>query len=210
MHKNVSMIRKIRLILREPLSNQLYRVEVLRARLKAFLYYRWIFGSFGAGSYLHKPLLLLNTQHIHIGRNSTFRQGLRMETVRTNPLRTPELRIGDNTSFEQNVHIICHNRVTIGSNVTVAPHCSIMDTSHSFEQADEHTKIGNLVDDDDATVEIGDGCWIGIGATILRNVKIGKRSVIGAHSVVRSDIPDGCIAAGVPAKIIRRYLPNSI
>ena len=115
MPKNVSMIRKIKLILRDPLPNQLYRVEVLRARVKALLYYRWIFGSFGAGSYLHKPLLLLNTQHIHIGRNCTFRQGLRMETVRTNPLRTPELRIGDNTSFEQNVHVICHNRVNIRS-----------------------------------------------------------------------------------------------
>ena len=85
-----------------------------------------------------------------------------------------------------------------------------MDTSHSFEQADEYTKIGDLVDDDDAVVEIGDGCWIGTGATILRNVRIGKRSVIGAHSVVCSDIPDGCVAAGVPAKIIRRYLPNSM
>jgi acetyltransferase-like isoleucine patch superfamily enzyme len=206
MPKSTSLILKMKRILRDPLSNNLYRLQVLRARLKALLYYQWIFGSFGRGSYLHKPLLLLNTQHIHIGRNTTFRQGLRMETVRTSLTRTRELRIGDNSSFEQNVHIICHNRVIIGSNVTVAPSCSIMDTSHSFEQADEYTKIGDLVDDNDATVEIGDGCWIGIGVTILRNVRIGKRSVIGAHSVVCSNVPDGCVAAGVPAKVIRRYL----
>src|SRR5260370_22426740 len=203
---SVIMMQKIVRVLRDPLPNQVHRLEVLRARIKAFLYYRYIFGSFGAGSYLHKPLLLLNTQHIHIGRKTTFRQGARMETVRTNQARTPGLRIGDNTSFEQNVHIVCHNRVTIGSNVTIAHGCTIMDTSHSFEQVDEHTKIGDLVDDDDAVVEIGDGCWIGTGVTILRNVRIGKRCVIGAHSVVLSDIPDGCVAAGVPARVLRRYL----
>jgi acetyltransferase-like isoleucine patch superfamily enzyme len=207
MPNSADTMQKIKRVLRDPLPNHLHRLQVLRARLTAALYYRWVFGSFGAGSYLHKPLLLLSTQHIHIGSNTTFRQGARLETVRTSPLRTPELRIGDNTSFEQNVHIICHNRVTIGSNVTVAPFCSIMDTSHSFEQADESTKIGDLVDDDDAVVEIGDGSWIGIGVTILPNVKIGRRCVIGAHSVVRTDIPDGCVAAGVPARIIRKYLP---
>ncbi len=207
MPTNTSILQKIKRVLHDPLPNHLYRLQVLRVRIKALLYYRWVFGSFGSGSYLHKPLLLFSTQYIYIGRNTTFRQGARLETVRTSPTRTPELRIGDNTSFEQNVHIICHNRVTIGSNVTVAPSCSIMDTSHSFEQADEYTKIGDLVDDDDAEVEIGDGCWIGTGVTILRNVKIGQRCVIGAHSVVRSDIPDGCIAAGIPARVIRRYLP---
>ncbi len=53
------------------------------------------------------------------------------------------------------------------------------------------------------SVEIGEGCWIGIGVAILPGVKIGKNAVIGANSVVTRSIPDYAIAAGNPAKVIR-------
>jgi UDP-N-acetylbacillosamine N-acetyltransferase len=53
-------------------------------------------------------------------------------------------------------------------------------------------------------IVIGRGAWIGIGATVLPKVKIGQGSVIGAGSVVTRDVPDGFIAYGVPAKLIRR------
>jgi acetyltransferase-like isoleucine patch superfamily enzyme len=52
-------------------------------------------------------------------------------------------------------------------------------------------------------IEIGEGCWIGIGVSILPGVKIGKNAVIGANSVVTRDVPDYCVAAGNPARVIR-------
>lgn len=55
------------------------------------------------------------------------------------------------------------------------------------------------------SVIISDGTWIGTNAVIVGNVKIGKNCVIGANSVVTKDIPDYCIAAGIPARIIKRY-----
>ena len=54
-------------------------------------------------------------------------------------------------------------------------------------------------------VSIGDGCWIGEKVCILPGVSIGKKCVIGAASVVVKSIPDYCIAAGNPAKVIKRY-----
>jgi acetyltransferase-like isoleucine patch superfamily enzyme len=53
-------------------------------------------------------------------------------------------------------------------------------------------------------VVIEDGCWLGEGCVILKGVRIGKRSVIGANAVVTKDIPEYSIAAGVPAKVIKK------
>ena len=53
-------------------------------------------------------------------------------------------------------------------------------------------------------VVIGDGTWIGIGVSILPNVRIGKNCIIGANAVVTHDVPDYHVAIGVPAKNIGR------
>jgi acetyltransferase-like isoleucine patch superfamily enzyme len=50
---------------------------------------------------------------------------------------------------------------------------------------------------------VGDDVWFGVGVTVLDGVHIGNGAVIGAGSVVTHDIPEGAIAAGVPARVIR-------
>jgi acetyltransferase-like isoleucine patch superfamily enzyme len=52
-------------------------------------------------------------------------------------------------------------------------------------------------------IELGDNVWLGTGAKVLDGVRIGRNVVVGAGSVVRDDLPDGVIAAGVPARILR-------
>ena len=52
-------------------------------------------------------------------------------------------------------------------------------------------------------VEIADGAWLGENAVVLPGVRIGRGAVIGANSVVNIDVPDGGVAVGVPARIIR-------
>jgi UDP-N-acetylbacillosamine N-acetyltransferase len=57
-------------------------------------------------------------------------------------------------------------------------------------------------------VRVGRAAWVGIGATIKERVSIGECSLIGAGAVVLSDIPDGVVACGVPAKVIREVVSN--
>ncbi len=57
-------------------------------------------------------------------------------------------------------------------------------------------------------VIVGRGAWIGIGATIRDHVVIGSGSLIGAGAVVLEDIPDGVVAYGIPAKVIKKIRPN--
>jgi acetyltransferase-like isoleucine patch superfamily enzyme len=54
-------------------------------------------------------------------------------------------------------------------------------------------------------VSIGAGSWLGAGAIILPGASIGRNVVVAAGSVVRGRVPDRCVVAGVPAKIIREH-----
>ena len=54
-------------------------------------------------------------------------------------------------------------------------------------------------------VFVDDGVWIGNDVIVLPNVHIGKKSIIGAGSVVTKDIPEYCIAVGNPAKVVKTY-----
>ena len=53
-------------------------------------------------------------------------------------------------------------------------------------------------------ITVGDNCYFGTGCTILGPVRIGNNVIVGAGAVVTKDIPDGCVVAGVPARIINR------
>jgi acetyltransferase EpsM len=53
-------------------------------------------------------------------------------------------------------------------------------------------------------VKVGEAAWVGIGSSVVDGISIGKRCVIGAGSVVIKDIPDGVVAYGVPARIVRK------
>jgi len=56
---------------------------------------------------------------------------------------------------------------------------------------------------------IGDRVWLGDGVVVMPGSKIGQGSVIGANSVVIGEVPESCIAVGAPAKIVRRFEPES-
>jgi acetyltransferase-like isoleucine patch superfamily enzyme len=128
-----------------------------------------------------------------------------MEVLVSGGKRIPELRIGDNVNIEQNVHLICHSRLTIGNDVSITGHCAIVDVTHPYADLRNPMKIGNRILDEDSFVEIGDGCFLGFGALIMPNVRIGKYCVIGAHSVVTKNMPGYSVVAGNPARIVRRY-----
>lgn len=124
-----------------------------------------------------------------------------LETGRPTLELHPELTIGDGTYVGRFGTIACINRVAIGRNVLISDRVYIGDSLHGFERRDLPIKDQYMVSR--GPVEIGDGTWIGIGVSILPNVKIGLNCVVGAGSVVTRDIPDYCVAAGVPARVIK-------
>jgi acetyltransferase-like isoleucine patch superfamily enzyme len=93
------------------------------------------------------------------------------------------------------------SRVEIEETVAIARGCYISDHSHGF--ADPDVPIRDQPLDKVAPVLIQRGAWLGQNVVVLPGVTIGAGSVIGANSVVRSDVPARTIAAGIPARVIR-------
>jgi acetyltransferase-like isoleucine patch superfamily enzyme len=53
-------------------------------------------------------------------------------------------------------------------------------------------------------ITLDENVWLGTGAKVLDGVRIGKNVVVGANAVVNGDVPDGVIAGGIPARVIRK------
>jgi maltose O-acetyltransferase len=117
------------------------------------------------------------------------------------PFRTD---YGCNTSIGENFYanydciIIDVCSVTIGRNVFFAPRVCIYTASHPID-----ANVRNSSLEFGKPVSIGDDVWVGGNVVVNPGVKIGSNVVIGSGSVVVKDIPDGVIAAGNPAKVIR-------
>lgn len=101
-----------------------------------------------------------------------------------------EVKIGKNTRFGYGgIAVVIHKRATIGENCVIGTSVTIGGRSKHYE-----------------VPIIGDNVKISTGAKILGPIRIGNNVIIGANSVVISDVPDNSVVAGVPGKIIKRNI----
>jgi len=111
------------------------------------------------------------------------------------------VKIGQQTHIQPRCQLSAYKgSIIIGRGVEIAPNCAFYPYNHGIEPGEPISRQPLQTKGD---IIIGDNAWLGFGVIVLDNVKIGKGSVIGAGSVVTHDIPDGSIAVGVPARVIR-------
>ncbi len=118
----------------------------------------------------------------------------------------PVLRIGDRSVIGRGSHIVAHHSILIGDDVFTGPYIYVTDQNHGYEDPD--MPIGRQWPRN-AAVSIGSGSWLGAGVVVLPGACIGRNVVVAAGSVVRGSIPDHCVVAGVPARIVREYVQGS-
>jgi acetyltransferase-like isoleucine patch superfamily enzyme len=117
----------------------------------------------------------------------------------------PVLRIGDRCVIGRGSHIVAHHSLVIGDDVFTGPYVYITDQNHGY--VDPEVPIGRQMPRN-APVRVGSGSWLGAGAVVLPGACIGRNVVVAAGSVVRGTVPDRCVVAGVPARIVRQYVPG--
>lgn len=167
--------------------------------------FRWDFYSFGRRVAILKPMRIQGAKWIAIGSNVTILNSgwlLALNPGIGKRSNAPLLSIGDGTSIGHFSHIVAIESVNIGAKVLIADRVYISDNLHSFD--DIETAIIDQPVKFRGAVHIGDGAWIGENACII-GARIGRHCVVAANAVVTHDVPDYCVVAGTPARIIKRY-----
>lgn len=113
-----------------------------------------------------------------------------------------EIEIGAGCFLNRSTMIAAQRKVTIGDHTMLANNCFVGDADHRFD--DPETPITWQGFTSKGPVEIGANCWLGVGCVVTSGVTIGERTVVGANSVVTADLPDHVVAAGAPARPIRK------
>jgi len=116
------------------------------------------------------------------------------------------LRIGDGCVIGRGSHIVAHFSIDIGDDVYTGPYVYITDQNHSYSDPD--VPIGRQWPVN-AGVRIGSGSWLGTGVVVLPGSVIGRNVVVAAGSVVRGEIGDQCVVAGVPARVVKDFSPET-
>ena len=158
--------------------------------------------------YIEGHYKIVNPQYISLGNGFYSLWNLRIEAIDNyrGQLFSPEIVIGSNVQFHSDIHIGAIDKVVIGNDVLLASRIYISDHVHGEINSNDMSIVpADRIITTKGPVIIEDNVWIGEGVTILAGVTIGKNSIIGANAVVNKSVPANCVAAGVPARVIKRF-----
>jgi acetyltransferase-like isoleucine patch superfamily enzyme len=169
---------------------------------QAYLRCRWWRIDVGRGCRFHGKTFFRRypLSKIVIGNECTFLSspnanliGINRPCMISTMAREAQVRIGSGCGFSGTV-IAAFKEIVLGQNVICGANTLITDAD--WHPEDPRAGIP-------APVLIGSNVWLGVNATILKGVHIGENSVVGAGSVVVSDVPANVVAAGNPCRVIR-------
>ncbi len=112
-----------------------------------------------------------------------------------------DITLGDHVNIGFHSEVFSGSTVTVGSHGLFAAYTYLVGGGHDFSQADvpvveqQRTSRG---------IALGENVWLGTGAKVLDGVRIGRDVVVGANAVVTEDLPDGAVAVGIPARVVRK------
>jgi acetyltransferase-like isoleucine patch superfamily enzyme len=163
----------------------------------------------GPGAVVYEPERVVSVdgdrQRIRIGANTH---------VRGEILALPGgmVRIGEYCYLGEGSRVWAQSSVSVGDRVLIAHQVTILDSlTHPLDAGERHRHFATIisrghpadVDLDARPVIVEDDAWIGCHCVILRGVRIGAQAIVGAGSVVTSDVPAHSIVAGNPARVVR-------
>ncbi len=180
--------------------------------------YPWLLGRVGRGVVFGQGVVLRHPAKIELGDGVVVDDLVVLDAKGTS---NRGIRIGDGVFLGRGTILSCkdgdivlgehtnigfHSEVFSGSSVTVGRHGLFAAYTYLVGGGHEFERTGTPVVEQARTsagITLGDDVWLGAGATVLDGVKIGSRVAVGAGAVVTRDLPEGAVAMGVPARVVR-------
>jgi len=132
---------------------------------------------------------------INIGNNVSIEKGVVISTSEKG-----RIFIGNNVYIGEYCVLMSNEEIEIGDNVLISPHNDIVDFEHIYQDINRPVNLQGL---NTKKITIQEDVWLGSGSKILMGVTIGKGAVVGAGSIVTTDIPPYHVVVGNPAKTIK-------
>lgn len=119
------------------------------------------------------------------------------------------ITIGNHCNIGEYNHLTACNKITIGDGLLTGRYVIISDNNHG-DMSPEDLQIppANRKINVKGEIIIGNNVWLGDKVTIVSGVHIGNNVIVAANAVVTKDVPDNCLVAGVPAKIVKKMTMN--
>jgi acetyltransferase-like isoleucine patch superfamily enzyme len=183
---------------------------VIRRLLHLVTPRHWLVRSVGRGVRISHSTEISGGRFIEIGDRVGIGRRcwlLVQGTDRLKDFPAPAIIIGAGTQVGESCTFSAANHIRVGRNVLFGARVWVTDHNHVYTDIARPVLAQGWTAG--GTVDIEDNCWLGTGAVIIgmKGLTIGKGSVVGANSVVTSDVPAHSVVAGNPARVIRQYDP---
>lgn len=167
---------------------------------------RWLIGrkpiSVGTGTYIHRSVQILGREHVHLGDNTVLSQDCWLNVNHRNKGEIA-IEMGSNNFIGRRNFFSSGKKIQLGSFILTANDCHFLGSSHIT--ADPTKPVISTGTTSSDVIRVGHNTFIGAGARLLGNVSVGHGCVIGAASLVTHHVPPFSMAAGSPARILKRY-----
>ncbi len=180
--------------------------------------YPWLLGRVGRGVVFGQGVVLRHPAKIELGdgvvvddlvvldAKGTSNRGIRIGegvflgrgTILS--CKDGDIVLGDHTNIGFHSEVFSGSSVTVGRHGLFAAYTYLIGGGHDFANAEKpiidqaRTSAGSV---------LGDDVWLGAGAKVMDGVRIGNHVAVGAGAVVTRDLPDGVVAVGIPARVVR-------
>jgi len=159
------------------------------------------FGRLKMPSYLGPTTFVLGSRKIFIDRRVRIFPGLRAETHANG-----RLFIHEDVTIGQNFLVTCMGDLHIGSGTTISGGVLVTDIDHEYRDVNLPVHKQPMIY---SRSELGRNCFVGMGARLQAGTVLGDGCIVGSNAVVRGTFPPHSVLAGVPARIVKRYNPET-